>query len=374
MSANINNALLILEQLGGSKFVAMTGAKNMLGLPHGLRFKLPTVRGDVPAKGATIVQIDINPRDLYDMRFMKMSRGKIYPVEVVSDSDIYADQLRDVFTARTGLYTSLGTMRGKNPAHRSNVDALVAGIRPGDRVTIVDRFGVQRSGRAVMRGPHGWVLNMGGPHGTPAIANADNVTRVQKARKGNPMKKNPLYREPARRHLETLIDGWNRASIYRQPETDEYVVRFFTGPKPSDRVRNADYYTGERDDAFATARAQLTAMRRKNPKARKVIKRKGVSAKAYLSRPSQITRSTPSKRLKSRRKVANKAGYFPNPATIAEHRKAQAEAMRRNAPEPFIVTTMNGDVLDSFASKALAVAWAKKEANRRGAQLRVVEA
>lgn len=39
---------------------------------------------------------------------------------------------------------------------------IVESIRPGDRVTIVDRFGKQRTGRAVMRGPHGWVLNMGG--------------------------------------------------------------------------------------------------------------------------------------------------------------------------------------------------------------------
>ncbi len=54
-------------------------------------------------------------------------------------------------------------------------------IRAGDRVTIVDRFGVSRSGRAVMRGPAGWVLNMGGPHGTPGIADNENITKVRKA-------------------------------------------------------------------------------------------------------------------------------------------------------------------------------------------------
>ena len=55
-------------------------------------------------------------------------------------------------------------------------------IRAGDRVTIVDRFGQQRTGRAVMRGPAGWVLNMGGRYGTPGIATDDNVTRVTKGR------------------------------------------------------------------------------------------------------------------------------------------------------------------------------------------------
>lgn len=51
-------------------------------------------------------------------------------------------------------------------------------IRPGDRVTIVNRFGQLRTGRAVMRGPYGWVLNMGGAHGTPAIADRANIVRV----------------------------------------------------------------------------------------------------------------------------------------------------------------------------------------------------
>ena len=53
-------------------------------------------------------------------------------------------------------------------------------IRPGDRVTIVNRFGQKRTGRAVMRGPHGWVLNMGGPHGTPAVATDETITGVTK--------------------------------------------------------------------------------------------------------------------------------------------------------------------------------------------------
>ena len=55
-------------------------------------------------------------------------------------------------------------------------------IKAGDRVTIVNRFGQQRTGRAVMRGPAGWVLNMGGAHGTPAIACDENIVRVTRAK------------------------------------------------------------------------------------------------------------------------------------------------------------------------------------------------
>lgn len=56
-------------------------------------------------------------------------------------------------------------------------------IRAGDRVTIIDRHGSMRTGRAVMRGPAGWVLNMGGRYGTPGIADDRNTVKVSKARK-----------------------------------------------------------------------------------------------------------------------------------------------------------------------------------------------
>ena len=54
-------------------------------------------------------------------------------------------------------------------------------IRPGDRVTITNRFGQLRTGRAVMTGPAGFVLDMGGRHGTPDIATPENTVRVRKA-------------------------------------------------------------------------------------------------------------------------------------------------------------------------------------------------
>jgi hypothetical protein len=62
---------------------------------------------------------------------------------------------------------------------RADAPRLVDTIRAGDKVTIVDRFGKEHTGRAVMRGPAGWVLNMGGPHGRPGIASDSNVTSVR---------------------------------------------------------------------------------------------------------------------------------------------------------------------------------------------------
>ncbi len=54
-------------------------------------------------------------------------------------------------------------------------------IEGGDRVTIVTRHGSKLSGRAVMHGPGGWVLNLGGRHGTPGIATLANTVKVVKA-------------------------------------------------------------------------------------------------------------------------------------------------------------------------------------------------
>lgn len=60
---------------------------------------------------------------------------------------------------------------------------LLDTIRAGDRVTIVNRFGQESTGRAVMPSTYdGWVLNMGGRYGTPAIATDENTIRVTKAR------------------------------------------------------------------------------------------------------------------------------------------------------------------------------------------------
>lgn len=56
-------------------------------------------------------------------------------------------------------------------------------IKAGCRVTIVTPHGQQRTGRAVMRGPAGWVLNLGGKHGTPGIASETNVLMVRCPRK-----------------------------------------------------------------------------------------------------------------------------------------------------------------------------------------------
>jgi hypothetical protein len=79
-------------------------------------------------------------------------------------------------------YGSFGSWRGGG-------EGAAAKVRPGDRVTIVDHDGQQRTGRAVMNSSGGgWVLNMGGRYGTPAIANNENIVKVKagRTRRSNP--------------------------------------------------------------------------------------------------------------------------------------------------------------------------------------------
>lgn len=56
-------------------------------------------------------------------------------------------------------------------------------IKVGDTVELRTPQGQLRRGRAVMRGPHGWVLNMGGPYGTPGVVTNANFVRIVRRRR-----------------------------------------------------------------------------------------------------------------------------------------------------------------------------------------------
>lgn len=70
-------------------------------------------------------------------------------------------------------------------------DSILSHIQHGSIVTILVHGGlkivdgkvvpeyIRKTGTAVMRGPAGWVLNMGGRHGTPGIATDENTVQVK---------------------------------------------------------------------------------------------------------------------------------------------------------------------------------------------------
>jgi hypothetical protein len=93
---NMTVARSILDQLGGERFVAMTGARELVGSADSLTFKI----GANP-KRVSQVRVTLTPADLYSVTFFRI--GKAPQIE----SDVHCGMLEAVFSERTGLYTQL---------------------------------------------------------------------------------------------------------------------------------------------------------------------------------------------------------------------------------------------------------------------------
>ena len=92
----------LLQQLGGNKFIVMTGAKNLM---VDKEEKSLHMRIGKNSKGINHLKITYMPDDTYTMDFGRI-RKLDYKV-VRSVTNVYAEALQDVFTEVTGMYTSL---------------------------------------------------------------------------------------------------------------------------------------------------------------------------------------------------------------------------------------------------------------------------
>ncbi len=96
---------IIYEQIGGGKFVAMTGAGPFVATgkpePNALEFAFKGFHK------ANKCKITLTPMDLYDMTFYKFSPSKFTCPEVKTFEGIYFDQLQATFTSFTGLDTTI---------------------------------------------------------------------------------------------------------------------------------------------------------------------------------------------------------------------------------------------------------------------------
>lgn len=99
---NMSVAKEILSQLGGNRFVAMTGAKNLADVGNGLAFKIPAT---LTKKRINAVKIVLDPSDTYVVKFMRMTTKELKTV--AEFSNVYCDQLVELFEDQTGLYTYL---------------------------------------------------------------------------------------------------------------------------------------------------------------------------------------------------------------------------------------------------------------------------
>jgi hypothetical protein len=89
----------ILRQLGGSKFMAMTGAHGLVSMPNALGLRLPR-RNNI-----NYIRISLNELDTYNVQFMNISKYKHRTLWDIKG--VYVDMLKSVIEDKTGLYLSL---------------------------------------------------------------------------------------------------------------------------------------------------------------------------------------------------------------------------------------------------------------------------
>lgn len=102
----------ILQQLGGHRFTVMTGSNHYLSDGYTLRMHLAKNHSK-----ANRLEITLDEYDTYTMRFYKYTAGRLdrktytwtadKVEEVETFHGIYCDQLQEIFTQVTWMYTRL---------------------------------------------------------------------------------------------------------------------------------------------------------------------------------------------------------------------------------------------------------------------------
>lgn len=100
----MNVAETILSQLGGRRFVFMTGSTNFMNV----RGEDALIMRLAPNKsGAEYLKIKLTFMDDYTMTFVKENMETNRLETVVEKERIYCDQLEEMFTEVTGLETKM---------------------------------------------------------------------------------------------------------------------------------------------------------------------------------------------------------------------------------------------------------------------------
>jgi len=91
----------IYEQIGGRRFMLITGSHDAESIRNGMRLKLIKNKS-----GGNRLDIILNAADLYDLRFWRHAEGK-KAMTMLLLRDIYFENLADMFSGATGLATTM---------------------------------------------------------------------------------------------------------------------------------------------------------------------------------------------------------------------------------------------------------------------------
>ena len=126
-------AATILQQIGGRRFVAMTGSRDFMDLGDGVRMNLSRNKTSANRLAITLDK----ETDTYRMRFYRMTVSKHFEVktkDIAVYEGVYCDRWDDIFTTVTVLYTILKTLTSSNYENDSsqlrNIDRPLRGAYP----------------------------------------------------------------------------------------------------------------------------------------------------------------------------------------------------------------------------------------------------
>jgi hypothetical protein len=102
MKTDMTIANTILSQLGGHRFIMMTGARGFVASSDSLSFRIP---GTMTRSRINAVRITLDPSDTYTVVFMAI-RGTTIK-EASRHEDVYCDSLCELFRNVTGLETRM---------------------------------------------------------------------------------------------------------------------------------------------------------------------------------------------------------------------------------------------------------------------------
>jgi hypothetical protein len=97
-------AFAIINKLGGTKFLAITGASRLEALDNGVLFAIPS---NLAKHGINRIKVRLNDQSTYDVRFIKVDKEKYTHVDVEAIENVSAELLRGTFSEVTGLLLSL---------------------------------------------------------------------------------------------------------------------------------------------------------------------------------------------------------------------------------------------------------------------------
>ncbi len=108
----MNTAQTILNQLGGNRFLVMTGTKNLIFADITATNENEWLRMNLTRNmaGVNRLKVILNGDDTYTMKFYKQVINKNFDCIISKEQTfegVYCDMLQKIFTSVTGLYTSL---------------------------------------------------------------------------------------------------------------------------------------------------------------------------------------------------------------------------------------------------------------------------